>query len=852
MIIKISGDNSSAFYLQNNILNYGFIPKNEIYQYYYMKVYKGQEGEIVLNNKRLNGKLISKIISINETDNIPNIDLFLKYDNNIKLPNESLQFDEYNKKVSFNSSNTKECEDNCYMLVTYYSEQNNNSLNIIGNEYTLLTRVWDEDDFISQIVNIPLNEFIFGFIDNTTINVHYYSVYIPEESDNITIEIHCENIISFAKKGIKKINAFKISDKTIQINKNLKEKLIININKKELDLDSYKGQYISLAFKKGDDDAQFSYYYFRILQPNNNSNIIYPLDAYKESLCQTKEIEGENTCYFLLKNEYLELSNKLVFYGYGNYQVSSTLYCLDISDDYSIDLKNLKLKEIYEREFGYIKYEGGCENSKFALIKIISNNSDNISFIPNFYLINKLNQTFDIYFYQLFYLENYTKTTFYINQYISNKYRVFITNIGGRGYLKSNDTNVNKESIKLEGRKQTYSFSLDNENQIKNISFYSRVNLTFITKMNYQKIYDFMDELDCQYNKRDIINKVNKEKFPIIYYIKDIKHEGMDINLHFKFKKDNINNNDLIIKGGFIDYYDFKDIEDKDDVEYYLYYPFYGIYAPKINTGLIVFDKEFSGYINKNNMHDDNYSFILIDKKKKNDIIEFSLEINAIPKNDSKTFLIENKYTQSSFNLNNKISESQEYFIDKGTVENDKFYLELSSNYKNTFIEFNNKTNNYSKKIFGGVTQYYLSICSNKSSDYFFIVKVTKRKTIIPPRFRININLIYYLEEKKINVENFIDKYANSTIIDDNGDTKKKIKLIIKNTFQDINANITYFYYLRYINQKDKIENEDLNTIAPIYSNMQYFDEIKTEDINKELLYENESENHFFIFKIYI
>ena len=122
-------------------------------------------------NKRLNGKLISKIININETDNIPNIDLFLKYDNNIKLPNESLQFDEYNKKVSFNSSNTKECEDNCFILVTYYSEQNKNSLNIAGNEYTLLTRVWDEDDFISQIVNIPLNEFIFGFIDNTTINV---------------------------------------------------------------------------------------------------------------------------------------------------------------------------------------------------------------------------------------------------------------------------------------------------------------------------------------------------------------------------------------------------------------------------------------------------------------------------------------------------------------------------------------------------------------------------------------------------------------------------------------------------------------------------------------------------------
>ena len=52
------------------------------------------------------------------------------------------------------------------------------------------------------------------------------------------------------------------------------EKLVININKKELGLDSYKGQYISFAFKKGDDADQYSYYYFRILQPNNNNIII--------------------------------------------------------------------------------------------------------------------------------------------------------------------------------------------------------------------------------------------------------------------------------------------------------------------------------------------------------------------------------------------------------------------------------------------------------------------------------------------------------------------------------------------------------------------------------------------------
>ena len=843
MIIKISGNNSSSFYLQNNILNLGFIPKNQLCQYYYMKVYKGQEGEIILNNKRLNGVLMSKIINKNEIDNIPNIEIFPECNNNINLPKEYLQFDEYNKKLSFNSSNTKECEDNCYLLVTYYSEQHN-YLNIAGNEYTLLTRFWDEEDFISQVVNIPLNEYIFGVIDDKTINVHYYSVYIPEETENITIEIFGENIISYAKKGIKKINVFKTTDNTIQLNKKLEDKLIINLNKKELDLDSFKGQYISLAFKRSNNENIFSYYHFRILQPNNNNIIIYPIDTNKDSLCETKKINGSNACYFLLKNEYQELSNKLVFFGQGQDEISSVIYCINISDDYSIELENLELSKNNEREYGYIKYEGGCENSKFALIKIMSNYSENISFVSNFYHINELNQIFDIYSYQLFYLEDGTNITFNVNQNISNKYRVYINNIGGIGYLKSNDTDENKDNINLEGRTQIYSFSFYNEFQIRNISLFSKRNLAFITKMNYQMTHDFMGELDCQYNKRDIVNKVNKEKFPIIYYIKDIKYEGMDINIQFTFQNDSLNINDFIIKGGFIDYHYFQDIKSKDDVEYYLQHPFYGIYTPIINTGLIVFEKKYSEDIKKNeirNKYNDEYSFILIDKNKNKNINEFTFEINVIPKNDSKTFLIENKYVQSSFNLTNNTSQTQKYFIEKSRVQNRRFYLELSYNYEDVYIEFNNETQIYDEIIFGGVKQYYLYQPPDVDNDFSFSVIVGNRNRIIKePRFRVNINLIFYLEERYINITNFINNFYFSKKNEFEAPTEglTEIELIIKNKIKEKDySNLTYFYYLRYINQKNIIENEILNTIAPIVSEMQYLSEIKTKDINKELSY---------------
>jgi hypothetical protein len=52
--------------LEKKYLNYGFITSKTSYQYYYMKIYQGEEGEIILHNKRTNGKLLGLIT--NNTD----------------------------------------------------------------------------------------------------------------------------------------------------------------------------------------------------------------------------------------------------------------------------------------------------------------------------------------------------------------------------------------------------------------------------------------------------------------------------------------------------------------------------------------------------------------------------------------------------------------------------------------------------------------------------------------------------------------------------------------------------------------------------------------------------------------
>ena len=105
------------------------------------------------------------------------------------LSKDYLEFNIYNQKLSFKSYHTDKCEKGCFLLIKYYSNIPN-SLEIKGTEFSILSRIWDEEETISQIPNIPLNEYIFSFFEEKTYNIHYYSVFIPYETNNIYIEIH--------------------------------------------------------------------------------------------------------------------------------------------------------------------------------------------------------------------------------------------------------------------------------------------------------------------------------------------------------------------------------------------------------------------------------------------------------------------------------------------------------------------------------------------------------------------------------------------------------------------------------------------------------------------------------------
>ena len=829
MIVKIIQNNSTYFYLQKNQLNLGFIPIEIDYYYYYMEVFKGEEGEIMLFNKRKNGILISKIIKKEE---FKNVDKFPKYNEKDLLSNDFLEFNIYNQKLRFFSSDTEKCEKGCFLLITYYSNISK-SLEINGTEFSILSRIWDEEEFESQINIIPLNEYIFGFFDEYTVNIHYYSVFIPYES-NVYIEIHGNNINGFSKEGFVNINTYKLTNNTKVIFKESQKKKIFMLKKGDIGLKAFKGEYISFAFDRGYND--YSYYYFRILQNNpKNDYVIYPLDTNKENYCETKD----NKCYFLLKNDYSDLLNKNFIYGFGEmntfYKVSSISYI----DDYSKNLNPDYLSEV--KEIGsfkdYLSFDLKSKDS-FVLIIIETNSTENKTNSPSV----------DIYSYQIYHLTEKEFQQFYLYQNPLKEYRILINITEGEGSICFNQTYDNNSNLIHLEEQKIYSFSISNKT---NFLLQAQNNLTFNIKIISEFSNETIKQLNYLYNSIEIDE--NEKNFPLIYIIKDIKYNGININFNFKFNSSNNNinaYNNLIIKGYGLDYSVILSINDKDDIKLIDFQnEVEGKYDNITNSGYIELSRKLieTKYKETEKYTEDIYYFIIIENITPFDFKNLTNDIYIISKDENNILLPINKYIRNSFLLENRII-NQKYFFEKEKITNNKFILEFSSNYKNIEIIFNDFINCIITEKIGGIQKYILSINTTNSIYYYFNLKITPQKELNSEKSLKEVNIIikYYNENQKINADYICNKNFKLEKINIR-EKYSDYNLLINNNYEISNFqnDLNYIYYLRLINKNNKYNNEELNTIALISSNLFYINKFDTSEPNKEILFNlNNLENN--------
>ena len=548
--LEIKTNKSPPTLLEKNYINKGLITSNLEYKYFYFEIFKGEGGEIILHDKRQSGILIGSIIpksSIN--DKIINPNIYPKI-NSPKQKN-SLNYDKHLLKLYINFNDTEICDEGCYILISYYHEKFSTKNNlIIGFEFTLLLRAWDDKEFKSQIINIPLNEYVFGFFEKMSVKEHYYSFYISDEIDEIIIQIQGENFKGFYGNGKIKVNEnldwYNVKELNISSSKDIK---LINTSE-------YKNNYISFLMKPKDEI--FSFYYFRILLTmlkKENDIIIFPLDSNMGNNCIVKN----NYCFFLLKNDYNIFSlNLTIFTSTQDKQSVIMSKNIDNINAFDFNLSSdiiYNLTEINQSEYHYVNFK--IDNyTEYVIFPFAFEEGIVKNILSTFYDANK-EIIPNIYSSNIYKLDNNNKQI-----HLSLKNNNFKINFGsfyGEGIVKWGDYFKN-QFFGQNMQRQIYKIPIKDQNT--DITFQDRGDFIIYIKLmnlNVNRIFIF---------ESNVNDFVQNEKFPLYYILRleEENNDSIDINLKIINLNDKINGNDtkFDIEGSLINIFEYEGITKYD------------------------------------------------------------------------------------------------------------------------------------------------------------------------------------------------------------------------------------------------------------------------------------------------
>ena len=207
----ISQVNGAPIYLGKNIVRQDFLI-GENSKFFYLDIGKEEQGDITINYKRISGNIYASIVKKNEVKEVEGAD----WRGIFNFPREvgkSLRYETYLKKVIILPSDTKDCDDGCYVLITV-SKSNLGEKNETDEReanlpyrFTIIPRIIQRDlQSYNDVppVTIPMNEFIIGNIEplNNDILYYYYDTILPFESEYLMIDWQADAPILLMNVGI--------------------------------------------------------------------------------------------------------------------------------------------------------------------------------------------------------------------------------------------------------------------------------------------------------------------------------------------------------------------------------------------------------------------------------------------------------------------------------------------------------------------------------------------------------------------------------------------------------------------------------------------------------------------------
>ena len=786
--------------LQKDALNYGFITTETMYQYFYLEVFKEEEGEIMLHNKRFYGELIAKIITKDENNNI---DLFNSSIYPIAISNDTnintIRYNPHSLKLSYNYNNTLNCSKGCYILITYKQEKSEGIYPIIGYEFTLLSRSWDYSDY-NHIIDIPFNEYILGAFEKDSITHHYYSIPIPDDAEKIIIQIEGNYIDCFIGEGRKKINTMKIrgNDRNLEI---IKSQNVISLDIKEL---NFNEKIISFAFRSKDFFSNiFSFYYFRVLYVQNNIISYFSMDSHLGNLCLPEYDNNTQLyhCHLMFANKYDELSTKFSISSYNQGEYTK----IYITKIYKNGNKEEEYNEMFYRYYNntndidYYYFTFEFENSEIK--NIISSLHENIKYYYP-----------QIYSSQMFYINTFIKTCLYkvTNNYILIYNYIFNDNLGYGGHINITFLNGNTKTFYSNRNFRGKPFSFDIDSNITYIRHrIGSGDLLFSLKLEYNMRNKGIMELKSGETQ---IQFMESGYFPLYYYLK-IKNDNyinIDVNLRLNSNDDSVMKNSFDIKGYLLDENTIKKLINGQNI--LLENAINGIYSNQFKIGFLE--------VNQDKKNDNNYLLIEILNLNSSKINSF-LYVGFVTREyyQEVYFMPINQYILETFdNDKNTIRNRNEYHIYVNQRGNAQVLIEMSPEYNDIEVYFTNDTYpngfkcsdfNCLVKLVTGFKKYVINN-TNNDNIYFFVDNPKSRSANYMIRYYYGDVSEGYTYSVNILEKNYIDKNDENITL---SLTFDQLQIIYQNSPLNNSVDI-YFYITGLLYNKNDNSEKLANTTA--------------------------------------
>ena len=864
--ISIYRNPNVPFYLQKGINKKLFM--NVLHPLYlYTEIKKDDKGYVMVDFIRGSGNIYGRIVDKNKMSKESNAIW-----QGLVFPNKknSILYDAYSKKLLITPESTKNCQNECILLISIKSNYKGNNkeeskvypINVIAYKNTYI-------NLLSKIKIRP-EKYIIGSIslkNNTDDIYELYEMTIPNDAEKIQFELFSDVLELYINIGdyppTKTDSDFKINslrnDNTYEISKTDILRIAQNRMLDLVEKDSIKK--INLIIGVGSElnkNLENNIYSFKIHIPPKDKNEldIHLISSDHKTLCMPKFI-GNNKyqCLFMVLCSQYDYLNNLIIYAnskskksniniYANYMKWSIFNGKDKSQlREKMPSENLKINE---QTNDYI-FLSNLEKNSHIYVNVLSDTPNNIEFISSFYK-NDNQITPNPYSTQVYYLKNENITFSFLD---TKNVLINLESVAGDGKiywesepdmeysLRGRDDRLSLTSKLRHSPKEDKSYRLI----IKNNNFKEKntnsgllksnneiVNSGFLFLIDYQPRSQFVNFDEIFSGKTFEFSHRNVE-FPLYFYSK-IDDIDYDMNIFIIFhnleerpkknkngkktrKKNTIidsTTSEYRIKAGISKLLNAYDVKETQNLKY-INLPKEGHYFSDIKIAQIILTQhEIKSF---NISKGDNPTLFLGIEKVKNSTNNFrrvTMEISILKENSDE--ITTEKMYQYGKILSKSSINSYKLKMDKET----KFMrIQFASNSKNINFSINDKKGDKSNL-----------------ADIKFSYKSERGKTFITFKKPENKEFLYLnifaKDESKFNdkLNNYVFKYINAEentfieypIYKNNSAIKyeltkgktKKYRITAK--FNKIEKDLDILYTLKAVTSSKLSDEEESNTIA--------------------------------------